>query len=107
MAKVKKKQFALVALMICAVVYLQDNNLRFSTSGRKDMLIHLVWALEFFSAVCTNSLNLPLMHLPDVTSEVILVDDCRAPVPGTFYFVLCLASLHNGDKQLHVGSESG
>lgn len=39
-----------------------------------------------------------------MASEAILVDDCRALVPGAFYFVLCLVSLHNEDGQLRVGS---
>lgn len=60
------------------------------------MLIHLIWALELLSTACTDSLNLPLMHLFDVTTDIILLDECRAPVPGAFYFVLCL----DGDRQL-------
>lgn len=68
------------------------------------MLIQLIRALELSSAACTNSLDLPLVHLFDVTSEVILVDECRTPVPGAFYFVLYFVSLHNGDMRLFVGS---
>jgi hypothetical protein len=62
------------------------------------MLIHLIRTLELPSAAYTNSLDLPLVHLCDVTSEIIFVDECRAPVPGAFYFVLYLASLRDGGR---------
>lgn len=68
------------------------------------MLLHQIRALEPLSAAWTNSLNLPLVHLVNVTSEVILFDECQTPVPSAFYSVLCLASLHNGNRQLCVGS---
>jgi len=67
------------------------------------MFIQLIRTLELPSAACTNNLNLPLMHLCDVTREVILVNKCRAPVPGAFYFILYLANLYSGDGQLLVG----
>lgn len=68
------------------------------------MLFQLIRTLELSSAACTNSLDLPLVHLFDVTSKAILVDECRTPVQRAFYFVLYFASLHNGDMQLFVGS---
>lgn len=67
------------------------------------MLIHLIWALELLSTACTDSLNLPLMHFFDVTTEIILLHECRAPVPGAFYFVLFL----DGDRQLRSGLIDG
>jgi len=68
------------------------------------MFIQLIRTLELLSAACTNNLDLPLMHLFDVTIEVIFVNKCRAPVPGAFYFILYLANLCDGDGQLLVGS---
>lgn len=65
------------------------------------MLIQLIHALECPSAACTNSLNLPLVHLFDVTSEAALLDECRAPVPVAFYLVLHLS---DGARQLLIGS---
>lgn len=83
---------------------IQDNNLGSSTFGPKDMLPHQNWALKPLSATWTNSPNLPLVHLINVTSEVVLVEVCRTPVPSAFYFFLGLARLHNGNRQLCVGS---
>lgn len=83
---------------------IQDNNLGSSTFGPKDMLPHQIWALEPLSATRTNSPNLPLVHLVDVTSEVVFVEVRRTPVPSAFYFALGLARLHNGNRQFCVGS---
>lgn len=76
------------------------------------MVRHHIRARELPFAPWTNSHNLLLMHLVNVTSEIILVYEFRTLVPGAFYFGafyfdLCLANLRNRTKLLGSGLTHG